>query len=292
MPNESIVRFSAEQGGGFLRSLMLEAGRAVKSGGIEAVHDLRVAVRKFRQILKILKPWLPPEESQLLRGEMKDLMARAGEVRDLDIAVDLLRKLHVPKNRRILAEIHERRGAAAHALQACIRDFRVRDTAAAWRRALKVQKPAKAPQAADAAADILPGMLKTYLRRGSRAARGSASPKQLHRFRIATKEIRYTLDIFASLYGDAIGDFSEKLKKLQTDLGAIHDCTATSSLVEDAKSPGGRKEILRELKKRRQKRTGRFLEDYRREFENKDLVRQWKKALRHPESRGIRLHLL
>jgi CHAD domain-containing protein len=125
-------------------------------------------------------------------------------------------------------------------------------------------------------------MLKDYVRRGARVARRSASPRQVHRFRIATKEIRYTLDIFASLYGDVVGDLAEKLKKLQTELGAVHDCTATSSLIEDAKSSGGRREILRELEKRRRKKTDRFLQDYRREFENKDTVREWKKALRHP----------
>jgi len=280
VPNESIARFSAEQSTGFLRSLMLEARRAAESGGIEAVHDLRVAVRKFRQILKVLKRWVPREESQLLRTEMKELMTRAGEVRDRDIAVALLRKIHVPKNRRILTEIHEQRGASAHTLQECVRDFRHRNTAAAWRRALTLRKPPDAPGAADVAGSLLRGMLKDYLRRGARAARRSASPKQLHRFRIATKEIRYTLDIFAPLYGNAIGDLAEKLKKLQTDLGAIHDYTATGSLVEEAKSSGGRKEILRELEKRRRKKTDRFLQDYRREFQNKDAVRQWKKALR------------
>jgi CHAD domain-containing protein len=277
-----MARFSAEQSTGFLRALMLESGRAVKSCGMEAVHDLRVSLRKFRQILKVLKQWIPHGESRLLRSEMKELMARAGKVRDFDIALALLREIHPPENRRILTEIHEAREAAAHALQACIRDFRRRDTAAAWRRSLKLHKPADASLAADSAASLLPAMLKDYVRRGARVARRSASPRQVHRFRIATKEIRYTLDIFASLYGNVVGDLAEKLKKLQTDLGAVHDCTATGDLVEDAKSSGGRKEILRELEKRRRKKTDRFLQDYRREFENKDTVREWKKALRHP----------
>jgi triphosphatase len=282
VPNESIVRFSAEQSTGFLRSLMLEAGRAARSGGVEAVHDLRVAVRKFRQILKILKPWMPREESKLLRSQMKELMARAGAVRDRDIAVALLRKIHVPKNRRILTEIHQERESAAQALQARIRNFRHRDTAAAWRRALDVRKSADAPTAADAAASLFPALLKDYLHRGARVAHRSASPKQLHRFRIATKEIRYTLDIFGALYGGAVADFGEKLKKLQADLGAIHDCTATGSLVEHSKSSGGRKEILRDLEKRRRKKTDRFVLNYHREFENKRTVREWKKALQIP----------
>ncbi|HEY4087965.1 MAG TPA: CHAD domain-containing protein [Bryobacteraceae bacterium] len=282
MPIESILRFSAEQSTEFLRSVMLEAERAVKSVGVETVHDLRVAVRKLRQILKVLKPWIPREESQLLRAEMKELMARAGEVRDRDIAIALMRKIHVPKNRRILAEIHKERGVSAQALQRCIRNFQRRNTAAAWRRALTVGNRTTAPLAAEVAATLFPNMLKDYLRRGARLARKNASPKQLHRFRIATKEIRYTLDIFRAHYSGAIDNFAEKLKKVQTDLGAIHDCTATSSLIEDAKSSGSRKEILRDVEKRRRKKTDRFLQDYHREFENKDAVREWKKALQRP----------
>jgi CHAD domain-containing protein len=279
--SESIVRFSAEQSAGFLRSLMLEAGHAMKSGGIEAVHDLRVSIRRFRQVLKIFKPWIPREESRLLRSEMKEIMTHAGDVRDRDIAITLLRKIHAPGNRRIAAEIHEKRGAAALALQACLRDFRRRGSPAAWRRALKLRKAADAPPAKDAASRILPRTLKDYLRHGARAARQEASAKELHRFRIATKEIRYTLDLFAPLYGEAIGELAAKLRKIQNHLGAIHDCTATATLIEDAET-SGQKEILRAIDKRRKEKTDRFLRDYHREFEDENTIRKWNKALRHP----------
>ncbi|HVY91143.1 MAG TPA: CHAD domain-containing protein [Bryobacteraceae bacterium] len=279
--SESIVRFCAEQSTGFLRSLMLETGHAMRSGGIEAVHDLRVSIRRFRQVLKVFKPWIPREESRLLRSEMKDIMAHAGDVRDRDIAIALLRKIHAPGNRRIAAEIHEKRVAPAHALQACLRDFRRRGSPAAWRRALKLQKAADPPPAKDAAGRILPRMLKDYLRHGARAARQEASPKQLHRFRIATKEIRYTLDLFAPLYGDAIVELAGKLRKIQNHLGAIHDCAATAALIEDTKI-AGQKEILSAIDKRRKEKTDRFLRDYHREFEDEDTIRKWKKALRHP----------
>jgi CHAD domain-containing protein len=280
--NESIVRFSGEQASGFLRALNLQAARTLKFAGIEAVHDLRVAVRRFRQILKVLKPWLPEEESRLLRRELKELMARAGEVRDRDIALHLLRAIDVPKNRRIVSEFHDARTACAHSLHQSLHDFQLRDTGAAWRRALKLVRPAKAPAASEVARDVLPDMLKDHLRRGHLAARKDTPEKKLHRFRIATKEVRYTLDLFTPLYGDGVGDLGEKLKKLQTHLGSIHDCIIARDLVKDAQSPAGKKEIVREIQKRRDKKTERFLRDYRRNFEDQEALRQWTKALRHP----------
>jgi CHAD domain-containing protein len=282
VPEQSIVRFSAEQSSGFLRSLNLQTTRTLKFAGIEAVHDLRVAIRRFRQVLKILKPWLPREESRLLRRELKELMRHAGGVRDLDIALHLLRAVEVPKNRRILSEFHEARAACAHALHENLSGFHTRDTSAAWRRALKLVSPADAPAASDTARGLLPPMLKDYLRHGRHAASKDTPEKELHRFRIATKELRYTVDLFAPLYGDGIGEITEKLKKLQTHLGSIHDCVITRDLVDDAQSSAGKKDILRRLEKRCERKTERFLRDYRSNFGDEEMLRRWKKVLRHP----------
>ncbi|HVW08521.1 MAG TPA: CHAD domain-containing protein [Bryobacteraceae bacterium] len=289
MASESIRRFASEQSAGFLRSLMLDAGHAAKSGGIEAVHDLRVSIRRFRQVLKVFRAWLPRNESHLLRHEMKEIMKHAGDVRDRDIAIALLRKIQAPANRRVVAEIHEQRGVSAHALQESLRDFRRRGSAAAWRRALKLVQDSGKTSARDAASNILPGMLKKYLRHGTQASHHNASSKELHRFRIATKEIRYSVELFIPVFGAGagvgtggpIGELSKNLKKIQNHLGAIHDCTATAALIEDLKSPG-RKNILRAIGKRGEEKTDRFLRDYRRQFEDEDAVRRWKKALRHP----------
>jgi CHAD domain-containing protein len=282
VPNDSIVRFSSEHGSGLLRALNLEVARASKFAGIEAVHDLRVAARRFRQALKILQPWLPDEESRLLRRELKELMERAGDVRDRDIALRLLRALDIPKNRRIVSEFHDARTACAHSLHQSVRDFQLRDTGAAWRRALKLVRPAKNRAASEVARGILPDMLKDHRRQGRHAIREGAPDKELHRFRIATKEMRYTLDLFTPLYGDGVSEIGEKLKKLQTHLGSIHDCAAARGLVKDAESAVGRKDIARELEKRREKKTERFRRDYRRDLEDDEAFRRWKKALRHP----------
>jgi hypothetical protein len=52
--------------------------------------------------------------------------------------------------------------------------------------------------------------------------------------------------------------------------------------VKDAESAVGRKDIARELEKRREKKTERFRRHYRRDLEDDEAFRRWKKALRHP----------
>jgi CHAD domain-containing protein len=278
---QSTVRFSAEQSVRFLRALNVQTGRAMKSEGIAAVHDLRVAVRRLRQVLKILKPWLPREESSLLRRETKEIMAHAGEVRDRDTAIRLVRKLSHDGNRRLIAQLHRDRDAAARQLHESLRGFELRGTPSAWRRALRAVRASAQPAAA-AAREILPGILKDYLHRGRHAACEEASAKELHRFRIATKKIRYTLELFAPLYGGAVEALAEKLKHLQTDLGSIHDCEATRGLVCGANDSRARKEILKALDERQTRKTTRFLNGYRRAFQDEEAVRGWKKILQHP----------
>jgi CHAD domain-containing protein len=94
--------------------------------------------------------------------------------------------------------------------------------------------------------------------------------------------MRYTLDLFTPLYGDGVGEISEKLKKLQAHLGSIHDCAIARDLVDNAQSTAGKKEIAHELEKRREKKTERFRRDYRLNFEDEEALRRWKKTLRHP----------
>ena len=47
---------------------------------------------------------------------------------------------------------------------------------------------------------------------------------ELHRMRIAAKHLRYTLEIFAPLYGKALRKPLKVVKEIQELLGEIHDC--------------------------------------------------------------------
>src|SRR3569833_478303 len=66
------------------------------------------------------------------------------------------------------------------------------------------------------------------------------NPRQRHKLRIAVKKIRYATGFFESLFQDrqdAIGDFRDALKALQSALGQLNDIQVHEKLARDYADP-------------------------------------------------------
>jgi CHAD domain-containing protein len=48
--------------------------------------------------------------------------------------------------------------------------------------------------------------------------------KRLHKLRIASKRLRYALELFAACRGEALRELAHELARFQTALGELHDC--------------------------------------------------------------------
>ena len=57
-----------------------------------------------------------------------------------------------------------------------------------------------------------------------------------HALRISLKRLRYTLELFASVFGDAGTEQTEHVKALQETLGDLHDLDVRLDLIRDAAS--------------------------------------------------------
>ena len=73
-----------------LRRLAFQVNRAAKSGEAEAIHDLRVAIRRFSRALRAFAQFFPGRSGKKVRSQLAQVMAAAASVRDLDIALELL----------------------------------------------------------------------------------------------------------------------------------------------------------------------------------------------------------
>ena len=60
-----------------------------------------------------------------------------------------------------------------------------------------------------------------------------AAIEPLHNLRISAKRLRYTLELFRAVFGEAGERQIERVKALQEDLGTIHDHDVRIDLVED-----------------------------------------------------------
>ncbi|HEU0116679.1 MAG TPA: CHAD domain-containing protein [Thermomicrobiales bacterium] len=65
------------------------------------------------------------------------------------------------------------------------------------------------------------------------AVRAGGPPERLHDLRIAAKRLRYTLELFASTFGEAGERQIERLKTVQEQLGELRDHDARIALIAD-----------------------------------------------------------
>ena len=77
----------------------------------------------------------------------------------------------------------------------------------------------------------LPRLVSGYFRAGREFLAAQPSPAELHALRLATKRLRYTLELFRRCYGRALDRYLAGLHDVQQALGELNDCVATRNLL-------------------------------------------------------------
>jgi len=116
-----------------LRRLAYEVNRATKSADDEAIHDLRVAIRRLSRCLQLFTQFYPAGSSKKVRRRLSDLMDAAGEVRDCDIAAKLLEQAGVQRETAVFKRQGTDRRAAVKELVAELRHTKQRSFSKKWR---------------------------------------------------------------------------------------------------------------------------------------------------------------
>jgi triphosphatase len=218
---------------------------AALAGQPEAVHQMRVALRRLRSALLAFKKMLPKADRRWVAEEIEALDAALGRARDLDVfARDL-----VAPCRAVLAgeaDFPALEEALARRRQEAYRTVETRLLSPAHKSAMarlerwfegcgwrRPELPAAdAAPLHDAAVQLLDRRRRDVKRRSKGFRRLSA--KQRHKLRIAVKDLRYTLELLAGLYAkDALARFEKRLKRLQDDLGHANDVRVGHSLVAE-----------------------------------------------------------
>src|SRR5215467_218780 len=99
-----------------LRRLAMQINRAARSGDPDAVHDLRVAIRRLSRCLRVFAEFYPGNGWKKMRCRLKDLMDACGGVRDRNIALDLLAKGGFPANSIVVRRLRLDRAQASQDL--------------------------------------------------------------------------------------------------------------------------------------------------------------------------------
>ncbi len=73
-----------------LRRLAFQASQTARMADVDAVHDLRVSIRRLTQCLRLFSQFFPRERTKKIRQRLEAVMDLASEVRNRDIALQLL----------------------------------------------------------------------------------------------------------------------------------------------------------------------------------------------------------
>jgi CHAD domain-containing protein len=203
----------------------------------EFLHDLRVAIRRSRSVLREMKRAFPDEPRRGHADGLRWIQAVTGPTRDLDVQLlewdDLVGQL--PEERRgdlapVRALLVEHRAAAFAEMQATLGGEVYAARWAAWRSFLDgdlgpddLRRDAARP-IREVAARRVARVYRRMQRIG--AAIDETSPAQdLHDLRKRGKELRYLLELFGGVLGRrAVRPMVAALKGLQDVLGRHQDC--------------------------------------------------------------------
>ena len=116
-----------------LRRLAYQLNHAAKSGDADAVHDLRVAIRRFSGCLRVFARFYPGHSGKRIRRRLGDLMELAGAVRDLDITLELLGQARLPAKGPLAASLRDKRRKACNRLEREVRLWNIRGFSRKWR---------------------------------------------------------------------------------------------------------------------------------------------------------------
>lgn len=138
---------------------------------------------------------------------------------------------------------------------------------------------------------VLPGLLTAYVEEGRALTNSKPSPAELHRFRLATKRFRYTLELFRPCYGPGLETRLGSLRKIQQYLGEINDCVATERVLEEHLGPRSpvRARLAGFLRARRIQKIAQFTAYWRDQFDRPgELERAREYLARHTVRRAAR----
>lgn len=259
--------FAASEINRLLRNLTTRIRQTLRSANADAVHDLRVSIRRFDQALLVFGDLLDKKAVRKTRRRLKEIMALAGAVRNCDIAEQLLARQFsgVGKN------IRTQRASANKSLAAALSDWIDEGYSSALSHELQI---------ADGSQRVnvrLRTMTEDFIRYGAKAVK-SGSPEALHRFRIAAKHYRYTLELLAPIVGrrTAIRHLNV-MKAVQSRLGNVNDCETVRVMAADW---GVAREVDKFLKKKERRQMERFREEWKRQFADPKLAERWVAELR------------
>jgi CHAD domain-containing protein len=208
-----------------------------KGRDIEFIHRLRVASRRLRTSLDVFVKCVPAKKKESWRIRVKALTQALGETRDTDVQILLLESLceNLPDPRyrtgmrRLLLRLRQRRTKLQKQVLDALDSLEKKKVLNQIRNKFKendidrIENNFFCAEIYRLAFTSISTRLDEFLSYEV-YLQNPEYIKELHQMRIAAKQLRYALEIFAPIFPDQLADAVKSTRQAQQVLGEIHDC--------------------------------------------------------------------
>jgi len=224
-----------------LQHLQRNLRGAMASDDAEYLHQMRVALRRLRVVLRMVMKVRADEELAGLSRDVAALCVALGRIREWDVIIagtvqPMCKRMAGHTGLQALLAVCERQRAACYAalrgetqareLQRLILRFAIWMNGPYW-----LQRDA-VPQAQDFATRRLQKLAKRFAQAGEQL--NGLDAARLHALRIIAKKLRYSAEFFAALYDkQKTKSFLAELSVVQDVFGQINDIAVAHRLLEE-----------------------------------------------------------
>ena len=193
----------------------------------EALHRTRVASRRLREALPLLLPAGGHAPLGELKQTIRDMTRALGGVREMDVALTLVDAL-ISDRPDLQPALHLVRAAIGHERLTRLDRMRGQVDIRRLRRVSRVlaEHVGQSEGDDDRSAELLAERLldrAADLRRAVDDAGLLYAPERLHRVRLATKKLRYILELAGEIRAASTRSLVTELQRAQQRLGLLHD---------------------------------------------------------------------
>lgn len=201
----------------------------------ESLHQMRVATRQLRTVLRAAMPLLIPEWVNSLRDELRWLAELLGPARDLDVQLAYFREEAAELDARdrrplipFIAHLEDQRNNARDILLSKLKGPRYLGLIRL------LQQAPHDPTAVESTATLhdLAKQEFSKLRKVIRQAGHTPNNANIHRIRIKTKRARYAAELAKSTVGKSATRFINKTRSVQDLLGLHRDAFKAQAYIQ------------------------------------------------------------
>ena len=203
---------------------------------IECIHRMRVATRRMRTALTLFSDCFPKQDYKKIQKDVRKITRALGEARDLDVQLEVIEAaleefadpVFQPGIKRLKLRLTQRRAEVQQHVDAAMDRMladQLIERLEAWATPLLEQSKSVylyTPALYQLAFQGIQVRIDELLAHVPYIT-DPQNVLELHAMRISAKRLRYAMETFEELYGGQLKLYITTARKLQDQLGAIHD---------------------------------------------------------------------